>query len=412
MKNNVYTPKQRALLRLWQEDKLRRLNILVGSVRSGKTWISLVLWAFWVATGPKNGNYLMAAKTLTALRRNCLDLLQSLVGTKYFTYSLSKKDGLLFGRKIYLEGVNDARAENKIRGMTLQGAYCDELTLFTKDFFNMLLSRLSCAGAKLIGTTNPDNPNHWLKKDFLDRENELDLLQMEFLIGDNTFLEKDYVENLKKEYTGVFYERFILGRWVAAEGLIYPLFANNEKDYYIAKKDVPKLKYIHIGVDFGGNKSQHAFAAVGFTDLLDVLYVLKSQSVPATGTAVADIIRIFKAFAEDIEQKYGFVDYVYADSAEQAIINEMRSRTKYRIVNSIKNPIIDRIRCTDVLLSSNRIKLAAGENEALADGLRNAIWNDKSAVKDERLDDGTSNIDILDAFEYGFEPYITYLLEG
>nr|DAT53870.1 MAG TPA: large terminase [Caudoviricetes sp.] len=80
-----------SLLRLWQQNKLRRINLLEGSVRSGKTWISLVLWAFWVATMPKDGNYLMVAKTLTSLRRSCLDLLQELVSTKYFTYSLSKK---------------------------------------------------------------------------------------------------------------------------------------------------------------------------------------------------------------------------------------------------------------------------------------------------------------------------------
>ena len=82
----------------------------------------------------------MVAKTLTSLRRNCLDLLQELVGVKYFTYSLPKKEARLFGRLVYLEGVNDARAESKIRGMTLQGAYCDELTLYGEDFFTMMLS--------------------------------------------------------------------------------------------------------------------------------------------------------------------------------------------------------------------------------------------------------------------------------
>ena len=116
----IYTPKQKTLLALWKKRQLKRLNILQGSVRSGKTWISLVLWAFWVASMPKNGTYLMVAKTLTSLRRNCLDLLQALVGERHFTYSLSQKEGRLFGRKVYLEGVNDARAEGKIRGMTLR----------------------------------------------------------------------------------------------------------------------------------------------------------------------------------------------------------------------------------------------------------------------------------------------------
>ena len=103
--NSVYTAKQLELLRLWQKNKLKRINLLEGSVSSGKTWISLVLWSFWVATSSRNGNYLMVAKTLTSLRRNCLDLLENLVGTANFTYSLSKKEGSLFGRRIYLEGV-------------------------------------------------------------------------------------------------------------------------------------------------------------------------------------------------------------------------------------------------------------------------------------------------------------------
>ena len=88
-------------------------------------------------------------QTLQTLKRNCLMLLQELVGEDNFKYSLSTKEGRLFGRKILLEGANDAKSENKIRGMTLGGAYCDELTLFPKDFFSMLLSRLSVKGAKL-----------------------------------------------------------------------------------------------------------------------------------------------------------------------------------------------------------------------------------------------------------------------
>lgn len=218
----TYSKKQLELMQLWQRGELRRINLLEGSVRSGKTWISLVLWAFWVASMPKGNSYLMVAKTLTSLRRNCLDLLEELVGKSNFSYSISQKEGRLFGRKIYLEGVNDVRAESKIRGMTLQGAYCDEVTLFTEEFFSMLLSRLSQEGAKLFATTNPDNPAHWLKTNYMDRRKELNMLVMKFLIDDNPYLPLEYLQELKKEYTGVFYNRLILGEWVIAEGLVYP----------------------------------------------------------------------------------------------------------------------------------------------------------------------------------------------
>ncbi len=243
------TEKQNELLQC-AKDGLRRINILHGSVRSGKTWISLVLWCLWVRNMPREGAYLMTAKTLTTLKRNCLDLLESLAGKNNFSYSLSKKEGVLFGRRIYLEGVNDAGAESKIRGMTLQGAYCDEVTLFTEDFFSMLLSRLSEPGAKLFGTTNPDNPNHWFKVNYIDRRQELDFFLMEFLIDDNTFLDPNYVEQLKKEYTGVFYRRFILGEWCSAEGLVYPMFDKESNVVDEIPLAVGQEEY-YISIDYG-----------------------------------------------------------------------------------------------------------------------------------------------------------------
>lgn len=240
----IYTPKQRELMRLWQRNQLRRINLLEGSVSSGKTWISLVLWAFWVRTMPVDKLYLMCAKSLTTLKRNCLILLQDLVGEHFFTFSIPAKEGSLFGRRILFEGANDARSESKIRGMTAQGAYCDELTQFPEDFFAMLLSRLRLPEAKLFATTNPDNPNHWLMRRYIERADELDFLDIKFTIEDNTTLPDDYIQNIKKEYIGVFYDRFILGKWIAAEGLVYPMFdpvrhvlhkvPETEGDYYIS----------------------------------------------------------------------------------------------------------------------------------------------------------------------------------
>lgn len=246
----IYTNKQLQLMRLWQYKKLKRLNILEGSVSSGKTWISLVLWGFWVATMPPDKLYLMVGKSLTTLKRNCLVLLEELFGTSNFTFSTSAKEAYLFGRRILLEGANDARSESKIRGLTLQGAYCDELTLFPRDFFVMLLSRLRVPGAKLIATTNPDSPEHWLKKEYIDRQDELDLLDLKFLLDDNTTLDPQYVESVKKEYTGVFYNRFILGEWAIAEGLIYPQF---EKERYVIPDNPELSKYgnYYISVDYG-----------------------------------------------------------------------------------------------------------------------------------------------------------------
>lgn len=254
--------KQREVLTCFLENRLSRLNLLVGAVRSGKTFIALIVWALWVGTSPPGGAYLMCAKSLTTLKRNSLDLLTQLVGSRNFTYSLAAKQGELFGRRVYLEGCNDARAESHIRGLTLQGAYCDELTLFPEDFFAMLLSRLSEPGAKLFATTNPDNPRHWLKVRYMDRAAGLDMRVTEFSIDDNAALDPAYVENLKREYTGVFYKRFILGLWVVADGLCYPQFAHAPGGWLCDRIPEPEsVQFLTVGVDFGGNRSLTTFVA-------------------------------------------------------------------------------------------------------------------------------------------------------
>ena len=250
----IYTKKQRQLLELWKQKKLCRINLLEGSVSSGKTWVSLVLWGFWVATMPADKLYLMCGKSLTTLKRNCLIPLEELFGRSNFQFSTSAKEAYLFGRRILLEGANDARSESKIRGLTLQGAYCDELTLFPRDFFVMLLSRLRVPGAKLIATTNPDSPEHWLKKEYIDRRTELDMLVVRFLLDDNTTLDPQYVTAVKAEYTGVFYNRFILGEWCLAEGVVYPQF---DRTQHVGQLDNPQGKW-YISVDYG---TLNAFSA-------------------------------------------------------------------------------------------------------------------------------------------------------
>lgn len=392
---------------MWQRNELRRINILEGSVRSGKTWISLVLWAFWVATMPEDAAYLMVAKTLTSLRRNCLDLLEKLVGSKNFTYSLPKKEATLFGRLIYLEGVNDARAESKIRGMTLQGVLCDEVTLFTEDFFTMLLSRLSMPGAKLFGTTNPDNPHHWLMEKYINRRAELDMLVMKFLIDDNTTLDQEYVAQLKKEYVGVYYKRFVLGQWVAADGVIYPLFADDSKQFTI--DEAPAIQYACIGVDFGGTGSAHSFTLTGFTPgmrevvLLDEHYHNNKKDGILSPKQVEEA---FVDFTQRAKSRYKVYE-AFCDSAEQTLIQGLRiaaikAGLGIDVRNARKGPVNDRIAFYNILMAQGRFKVLRHCKAAIR-ALEEAVYDSKKVTEDVRLDDGTTNIDSLDSLEYSTE---------
>ena len=411
-----FTDKQNELIRAFKQDKLKRLNILEGSVRSGKTWISLILWAVWVASRPKDYLYMMCAKSLQTLKRNCLFPLQELFGEKNFKFSLSTKEGVLFGRKIMLEGANDMRSEGKIRGITLGGAYCDELTLFPKDFFVMLLSRLSAPGAKLIATTNPDLPTHWLLKEYLDNEKLTDdLYRMFFHIDDNTTLPADYVRSLKKEYTGVYYDRFILGKWVVANGAIYKVFSDSPTAFYANADELPHFDYVTVGLDFGASGSQHALCATGITHNMRCVYALKTVRIPAADMTPQELDRRVYDFCVEIKEKYGEIYAVFADSAEQTLISGLRQvlrRIDVIVKNSLKREINDRIRATTMLMGGGRFYMLAPECQTLIDAFQGAVWNEKIIGKEERLDDGTSDIDTLDAFEYTFERWTPLLIRS
>lgn len=344
----MLTEKQNELMEI-AKGGLKRINILHGSVRSGKTWISLVLWCIWIRNMPADKAYIMAAKTLTTLKRNCLDLLETLAGKKNFSYSLSKKEGTLFGRRLYLEGVNDAGAESKIRGMTLQGAYCDEVTLFNEEFFNMLLSRLSEPEAKLFGTTNPDNPNHWFKVNYIDRRDELDFFLMKFLIDDNTFLDRRYVDELKKEYTGVFYRRFILGEWCSAEGLVYPMFdrALHTVEEIPLPVGVPEY---YISIDYGTlnpcSMGLWRIDELSAVRLRECYYSGKRERVQLTDE---EYYCMLEKLAEGVSVKC-----VIIDPSAASFIAAIRRHGRFA-VRKANNNVLDGIRLTGTLLQGGKL---------------------------------------------------------
>lgn len=375
MANSIYTQKQLDFMRMWQHNKLKRINLLEGSVSSGKTWISLVAWAFWVKTMPNDPDslYLMSARSLTTLKRNCLLLLQSLVGQRNFTFSISAKEGYLFGRHIILEGANDAQAEAKIRGVTLQGAYVDETTKLHKDFFAMILSRLRKPGAKLFATTNPDAPGHWLKVDYIDRQDVIDILVLKFLIDDNTTLPKEYVENIKLEYTGVFYERFILGNWTLAEGLIYPMF----EEAIAEPPENEKPSDYCLSIDYG---TQNAFACIKWALYGSVWYAIdeyyysgRDEGEQKTDEEYADDL---DRFIEDIPKKR--IETIIDPSAA-SFIAVLRKRNRYK-VRKADNDVLDGIRESATAMKKGLVKFTSKMVNWKKE-MQGYVWDEKVAEK-------------------------------
>lgn len=308
----------------------------------------------------------MCAKSLTTLKRNCLMLLQELIGESNFKYSVPSKEGSLFGRKILLEGANDIRSESKIRGVTLQGAYCDELTQFPEDFFAMLLSRLRLPGAKLIATTNPDSPSHWLKTKYIDRQDELDFLDVQFLLDDNTTLPQDYVENIKREYIGVFYDRFILGRWTLAEGIIYPEYATAIEE----PPEQPPSRYC-ISIDYG---TQNPFSAGLWALYGNTWWRIREYYY---GGREKGIQKTDAEYLEDINRAFADVPgtiTVIIDPSAASFIALLRQSKRYK-VRKADNAVLDGIRETATAIHKGLIKISP----VCEDWIREAqsyVWDD------------------------------------
>lgn len=320
--------------------------------------------------------------------------------------------------------------------------YGDEVAKWNKEVFQMLKSRLDKPYSCFDGSCNPEHPTHWLKE-FLDND-KLDIYLQRYTIFDNPFLPPKYVEELCKEYEGtIYYDRLILGLWKRAEGAIYKRFADNPDAYRCEVLDelASDAEYkqfkktdivsIEIGLDFGGNQSGHSFVARGYTDdYADVISVMSKRIMAKDTEEDIDSNRLdelFCDFVQEVIDKYGviaksgnYVEYcnvesVYYDNAETVLGNSIRNAVEKRfpwitVRKARKAAIIDRIRCTVRLMGAGRF-WTTDDSKSLQTAFSDAVWNKDVTDKDERLDDGSTDIDSLDAFEYTIERDMKDLIE-
>ncbi len=420
------SPKQAKLL-FWCHGGKYDNIIADGAVRSGKTTVMAISFIHYCMRYHNGKNFAICGKTVkTAIRNIIIPLLSSADITNYFTVTFNKTDGLIKVKgkdtenTFYIFGGKDEGSFALIQGITLSGVLFDEVALMPKSFVEQAIARtLAEKGAKLWFNCNPENPSHWFYKEWIkdaDGENRKNSLHLHFLMSDNPTLTDAQLKKAEKLYSGVFYDRFIKGLWVRAEGRIYSDISGS----LMPEKDVnPKdFERINIGIDFGGNRSRTTFVCSGLHKNFSGLTVLKDYAVKGKKGEI-DIERIgaeLYRFILSIKESYGaYPNIIFADSAEQYLINSLNKYLLSKNVNipvkdSEKGKIIDRIRCTEALIKTKKLKIVNSCN-ILTEGLKNAVWDEEAALKglDIRLDDFTSDIDILDAFEYSFSAYLKYL---
>jgi PBSX family phage terminase large subunit len=315
-----------------------RLNIAHGSVRSSKTVGTSIRWIEYLLDRPP-GNLLMVGKTLTALHRNVLSDIQKWVGADACQIRLSSKEARIYGRTIWLEGANDERSFEKIQGETLAGVYGDEVSTWPRSFTDMLLSRLSETGARAFFTTNPGPPQHYLKKNFIDREADLGsdhIRCWKFRLEDNPHLDPLYVEQLKREYTGLWYQRYILGNWVAAEGAVFQNFDISR--HVIKTLPDGKASQLRIGVDYGSSNPTAFIKALRYGDKWviagEYYHRPREQRQKTNSEYAADLSK----FIGDLHPSSVEID----PSAASFILEARRARVSQ--VHSADNTVLDGIR--------------------------------------------------------------------
>ena len=403
----ILTNKQKEFIR----NATHRYNLKIGARRCGKTYLDILYTIpqrLLEGKGKEGLNIILGVSKAT-IERNVLTPLRDKYGKGLVGYINSQNIAILFGEEVHCLGAEKVSQVSKIQGTSVKFCYGDEIAKWSKEVFVMVQSSLDKPYSHLDGALNPESKNHWFKKDFLDKieEKGLDVYVQYYTIFDNYFLAKEVIDNLCKEYAGtVYYNRYILGQWCNAEGLIFQQIANDYRKY--VTKDIQFNSIISIGIDWGGNKSKHSITATKISRSYKKVQVLKSDTMKATGTNTKQVFRWIINFIKEIQDKYGTVSFIFADSAEQVLNRSLEGALREVGINlivqdSLKIEIKNRIELWNRLLNLECLSFVEGQTQTIIEALQTALFDEKA--KDDRwIDDGeTSDIDSLDSFNYSFE---------
>ena len=415
------------------------LLVAEGAIRSSKTVTMIHVFNTAVRMSPEN-LHLIAAKDLDAVRDNILhsdglglmdtfsdiQMEKEEIGGYFLT--VPGCDGSI--KKVLLVGYDKKDKWKKILGKTLGVELIDEVNLASEQFLDEAYARQASADNPLtIYTLNGDDPKHYCYQKYINYckplgtvpasiladmnkfPNKKGWYYMHWTMNDNPAMTPEKIERAKQIYPidSYYYTIKILGERGIAEGLIYSLYATNQSRYLVKKEDLPPLSHINIGMDFGGNGSAHTFVATGFNMQMTDLYVLRSKRLPAKDVTPDKLYDEFEIFFKTVQKFFGIrAMNVYCDSAEQTLISGLKNRVLSQgiaavIKNALKKQIKDRIEFEQLALSLVKIHILDEGTESFQDAFRTAVYDSRDGHTSERLDNGTTDIDTMDAFEYSIE---------
>lgn len=385
-----------------------RWNIKMGATQSGKTFLDtryLIPSRLLERKGKEGLNFIVGV-TKETIERNVLSKMRAIWGNHKVSEINSKNRATLFGEMVYCIGAKDKGQAAAFRGATAKYLYIDEFPDISEEVFSIFSSRLSMPYSCADMTGNPKDPKHW-SEDFI--ASDKDIYFQRYTLYDNPFLTAETIANIERDYKGtVYFDRYVLGFPKRAEGLCFPLFADNPSRWIIKRADVPKqFRTVEVGFDIGGNGSAYAMTCTG-QGYDGTQYRLKSEKRQAEDMAMEDIEKFVNEFCEECEREYGVkIGMINCDHIA-VIVNTINDNTKYRADLCYKPPVADRVFLYNKMFANDKIKFVEGMCDDLIDELESLVFDEKA--EDARpLDDGSVQLDCYDSACYSESNYWYYI---
>lgn len=392
------SPKQFAAMNWWAMDEYAQKDAVIcdGSIRSGKTVAMSVGFVLWSCSNFDNQLFAFCGKTIDALRRNVIFHLPRLLeGIAYVKENRSKNylEIVFNGHKntYFMFGGKDESSAALIQGMTLAGVMFDEVALMPRSFVEQAVGRCSVSGSKIWFNCNPEHPEHWFRKEWIQKSREKNALHIHFLMDDNYSLDPKIKERYERQFEGVFYERFIQGKWVKAEGLVYPMF---DKARHVADSwDNGTQGSWYISIDYGTVNpfSAGLWKIQGNTAVRTAEYYFSSREEKRQMTDEE-----YYAEVEKLADGH-FVEKLIVDPSAASFIETVRRHGKFS-VRKARNDVSNGIRVVSALLQGGFLLFDSSCGDSIREfGLYS--WDEK-AVEDKVLKEYDHAMDDIRYFCY------------
>ena len=369
------SPKQNEFIR----NANHRYNIKVGAVRSGKSFVDIayVIPSRIRSVAGESGLNVILGVSRDTIERNVLQPMREIYTDELIGTINNKNMAKVCGEWVYCLGAEKINQVAKIQGSSIKYCYGDEVAKWNREVFEMLKSRLDKSYSKFDGSLNPENPNHWLKE-FLD-DKSIDAYIQSYVIDDNPYLPPEYVENIKKEYLGtVYYDRYILGKWALAEGLIYPMY----QDALVSELPQGDVLQDVMSIDYG---TMNAFAAVLFSHIGNSWYGHRNYYYSGRETGVQ---KTDNEYLQDLEKEFADVINRYTSVGKKikviidpsaASFIALLKKTRWAKVISANNNVLDGIRETASAMKQGILKIV--DNDSMKSWKQEAggyVWDESS----------------------------------